>query len=134
MTPDIRIRTRLLGLALLGALGTAPATQAGPALVPYGVLVPPPESGTPWESLSPEEQRLLRQHAPNWRRYPSDYRQRLRDGVNRYEQMSPEERRAVRSRAQQFENLNPAEKRRLCDRYHREHGRLPPVCRPPRER
>lgn len=90
---------------------------------------PQAENGLAWTALTPQERRVLHPHAEHWIEYPPEFRRHLLESARRYLRMSPTERRAIKERARHFRMLSPREKRRLCMRYYRDRGHVPPLCR-----
>jgi hypothetical protein len=83
-------------------------------------------SGLEWNRLSPAERRALQRE---WDQASPERRRQLLDNVERFRGMSPEQRRTLREQADAFRRLTPDQQRQVCDRYYRERGYLPPVCR-----
>jgi hypothetical protein len=93
---------------------------------------------TPWQSLSPEQRRVLGPVAPDWERLPGYQQQRLISSARRYpdlqpiqkeryEQrirdwtvMTPEQRRAARETFQGLRRLPPDKQHELRERWLRE--------------
>jgi hypothetical protein len=121
-------------LALLCAfLGLTAAVQPVPAQAAQGTpraqFVAVADQGPSWQSLTPEERRLLFRFRKDWQSYPPETRQRMINGVHRYMQLTPEQQQRLRERVNKFRNLSPQDKRRLCEKFAHERGRVPPFCR-----
>jgi hypothetical protein len=130
MRPELR-RTCFLALlfAALGLAAVQPSpVRAAPAAPPARFLTVS-GGGPSWDSLAPEERRLLLRHRKDWASYPPETRQRMLNGVHRYLQLTPEQQKLVRERADKFRSMSPDEKRRLCQKFASERGRIPPFCR-----
>jgi hypothetical protein len=98
--------------------GMAVSAQKGypPALSPL-ILA---DAGIPWNTLSPEEQDILKKHRRNWTGYPENEQYRLRDGARRYMRLTPKERDRLERKQKQYREMSPAERKQLRDRYHRQ--------------
>jgi hypothetical protein len=112
----------LAAIALTAAAGVAP-TEAGRFVGRQAVRV---AAGLDWNRLSPTERRALQRE---WDQASPERRRQLLNNVERLRGMSPEQQRALREQAEAFQRLSPDEQRRTCDRYYRERGWVPPVCR-----
>ncbi|VAW77077.1 hypothetical protein MNBD_GAMMA15-1066 [hydrothermal vent metagenome] len=75
----------------------------------------------PWQSLSHEEQKALREYRGRWHNYDSDRQQRMRDGARRFHQLPAEKRHKVEQKHHEYERLSPQERHRLRKEYQRRH-------------
>jgi hypothetical protein len=134
------------GLIALALLAFAGAASAGD---PDKANVPP----VPWNSLSPEERRVLEPVAPDWPRLPGYQQQRLKGAAKKYPEMqpiqkerfesrlrdwasmTPDQRKAARETYQGLRKLPPEKQHELRERWlqqrEREHRSAPPSSGPP---
>ena len=89
MTLAARRRAALAALFAVGLHCAAPGRAR--AETPAAVDAPAP---TPWESLKPEEQKVLARHGERWNSLPAEQQQRLLRGTRRWLAMTPEQRAA----------------------------------------
>jgi hypothetical protein len=76
-----------------------------------------------WNSLSAQEQKLLKQHRRKWDSYSPEQKARLRKGVKRYQNLSPEERQDAERGRERYETMSPEERRNLREKYDRSRDR-----------
>jgi hypothetical protein len=101
-------------LLLTGAL-TAPPAEAGPRPGAHDRLWVVAQDD--WNTLDPQEQRLLREHRKQWQSYSPDQRARLRSGAQRYRNLSDAERRNVERERERYERMTPQERKALREEY-----------------
>ncbi len=140
VSPDYLAQARNATLLLAA---TVPAwAQETPAAPAPGN----PPAPVAWSSLSPEQQKLLKNFSGQWGSLPPSRQQALAHGTDRWLGMSgeqrdhardrfehfrslpPEQRHALRSRWQQFQALPPHEQAAVRDNFHR-FQQLPPERR-----
>jgi hypothetical protein len=78
--------------------------------------------GIPWNSLSNNEQSVLKDHRRNWTSYSPAEQNKLRQGADRYLNLPPQERDAVRRKQQQYKNMSPQEREQLREKYRKQHN------------
>ncbi|HNZ35953.1 MAG TPA: DUF3106 domain-containing protein, partial [Syntrophales bacterium] len=66
--------------------------------------------GTPWDRLTPEEQKTLRPFQDRWNGMSPERQDRLRKGVDRWQRMTPAEREQANQRYQKWRELPPERK------------------------
>ncbi len=76
-----------------------------------------------WNSLSEQEQTLLKKYRRDWNSYSPEQKARLREGVERYQNLSPAERQDVERERDRYETMSPQERRDLRDKYNRSRDR-----------
>jgi len=76
--------------------------------------------GIPWNSLSSNEQSVLKDHRRNWTSYSPAEQNKLRQGADRYLNLPPQERDAVKRKQQQFKNMSPQERKQLREKYRKQ--------------
>jgi len=74
----------------------------------------------PWQSLSPEEQRALRQHRDNWDKYSGERQKDMRHGARRYMNLPAKKQHQLEQQRRQFQQLSPEERKRLREEYKRQ--------------
>lgn len=104
------------GVALFPAMAVSAEGGRPPVISPL-ILV---DVGIPWNTLSPEEQDILKKHRRDWTGYPENEQNRLRDGARRYMRLSPNERDRLERKQKQYREMTPAERKQLRDRYHKQ--------------
>lgn len=104
------------GATLFPAMVLSADSGHTPAISPFILL----ETGIPWNTLSAEEQDILKKHRRNWTGYPSSEQNRLRDGARHYLKLSPNERDKVQRKQKQYREMTPAERKQLRDKYHKQ--------------
>lgn len=92
---------RVMGIFVMLALGGLNAAQAQNSVAP----TPDPNE---WKQLSPDARDEMR-------------RQYLKN-------LSPTKRKQLRSQVKRFNAMSPAEKQKLCRRFQKDRGYLPPAC------
>ena len=70
------------------------------------------ESTMPWESLSPQEQQVLKPFEPQWATFPEARKKRLLAGAERWMNATPEQRQIMKQRFGAWKDL-PEEKKQL---------------------
>jgi len=113
-------RTHLLIAALLCVMGL-PAQAREPVYVQGGWVVAANDDS--WESMSPQEQKVLSQYRKAWPTYSPEKRAQLRKGAQRYLQLSPNERDQVQRERERFQRLDPQERQQLREKYKESRGR-----------
>jgi len=106
--PEMR-RPGILGAALLAIAllaGTAPARA---------------ERSIPWNSLSQDEQSVLRKHQRDWQNMNGQEQGRLLQGARKYLELPPNKREAVERKRDQYRRMSPDERERLRRKYQKEH-------------
>jgi hypothetical protein len=117
---DITARRRLLqALFACGLLCTG-----GPFRLRNSVAqaTKAPESPIPWESLTPEDQRVLapgRERWQRWRDLPPERKARLRERLERFRRLPPQQQARVRVAFRDFRALPEPERRRLREEWRR---------------
>ena len=106
-------RAALIIFILVTTGATPLSADSGP---PFILL----EAGIPWNTLSPEEQDILKKHHRNWTGYPTSEQNRLRVGARHYLNLSPNERDKVKRKQNQYREMTPAERKQLRDKYHKQ--------------
>jgi Protein of unknown function (DUF3106) len=76
--------------------------------------------GTPWSSLSSDEQAALKDYRRNWNAYSPAEQNKLRQGARRYLDLPPRERDAVKRKQQQYKNMSPQEREQLREKYRKQ--------------
>lgn len=76
-----------------------------------------------WDSLSEQEQTLLKKYRRDWNSYSPEQKAQLREGVKRYQKLSPAERQDVERERNRYETMSPQERRELRDQYNRSRDR-----------
>ncbi len=76
-----------------------------------------------WNSLSEQEQTLLKKYRHDWNSYSPKQKAQLREGVKRYQKLSPAERQDVERERERYETMSPQERRALRDKYDRSRDR-----------
>jgi len=106
--PDRLRRGLLAALLLTGTLlaGAGPAAQAGPQI--------------PWNSLSKDEQAVLRKHQRDWSDMDGQEQERLRKGARKYLDLPQNKREAVERKRDQYRQMSPDERERLRRKYQKE--------------
>ena len=121
----------LIAAALMGFAGAALAGDSDK-------LKSTPQ--VPWNSLSPDERRVLEPVAPDWPRLPGYQQERLKGAAKKYPSMqpiqkerfearlkdwaamSPDQRRAARETFQGLRKLPPEKQHELRERWIQQHG------------
>jgi hypothetical protein len=79
----------------------------------------------PWDTLSPEERRILEPVAPEWPRMPGYQQQRLKGAAKRYPQMQPIQKERFETRLRDWAAMSP-EQRKAARETFQGLRRLPP--------
>ena len=106
----------LIGLLLLGCAQTSYALQLDSErmqMIAKGEI--------PWQSLSPEEQRELKEYRGRWNNYDSEKQNKIRKGTQRYLDLPPERREKIKQQRKHYQELSPEEQQRLREEYRRKH-------------
>ena len=82
-----------------------------------GSLAAGADQGIPWNSLSQDEQSVLRKHQRNWPDKSREEQRRLQKGARKYLELPPEKRRAVERKRDQYQRMSPAEREKLRRKY-----------------
>ena len=105
--PDRHRRRLLVALLLTGVLlATVDPAQAGAQI--------------PWNSLSKDEQALLRKHQRDWSDMDGQEQERLRKGARKYLDLPQNKREAVERKRDQYRQMSPDERDRLRRKYQKE--------------
>ena len=75
------------------------------------------QTGTPWSSLTADEQQVLESVHKTWDELPPPAQQRLIRGAQRWSTLTPEQRDKVRKRFEKWNSLPPDQRAKLRDRY-----------------
>lgn len=75
------------------------------------------EQGIAWQSLSQEEQTVLRKHQRDWPNMSRQEQTHLLQGARKYLALPPEKREAVKSKRDQYRKMSPKEREQLRERY-----------------
>lgn len=94
-----------LVLALAGTAVWAQASQASPASQAAS-------GGTPWESLSPAQQKALAPLAKDWNQLPEERQHKWEEVAERFDRMSPTQRQRVQRRMTEWARMSPQERDR----------------------
>jgi len=78
------------------------------------------DADIPWQSLSKDEQSVLRKHSADWSNLSPERQRKLRNGARQYLQLPPEKREAVERKHSQYEKMSPQEREKLRDKYSRQ--------------
>ena len=127
MVRKVRAKPGLSAGLLLTALLSVSLCLPLAAQVPApAVTAPQPGAAVPWNSLSPEQQRLLSRMSGQWDQLPAQRQQALASGSQRWLGMSPDQRNQARQRFNQFQQLPPQRREQLRQRWE-EFRALPPA-------
>ena len=85
-------------------------------------------NGVHWNNLDQGEQHILKRHTQRWPDYSLEKKRALKKSARQYYNMSPGQKDRVKKRARTFRQLSAQDRHEACQRYNRQHGRLPPVC------
>lgn len=102
--PDMNLKTAIVAALLVASLGVGTT----PSLA---------EQGIAWQSLSQEEQTVLRKHQRDWPNMSRQEQTRLLRGARKYLDLPPEKREAVESKRDQYRQMSPKEREQLRKRY-----------------
>jgi hypothetical protein len=91
---------------IAGALLAAAATLAA-----AGDRDPNKTPQVPWNSLSPDERRVLGPVAPEWPRMPGYQQERLKGAARRYPQMQPIQKERFESRLRDWATMTPDQRK-----------------------
>ena len=101
--PEMALKT--ISAALL-------AISLGTGSMPAGA-----DQGIPWQSLSKDEQSVLRKHQRNWPDKSRGEQSRLLQGARKYLDLPPEKRKAVERKRDQYQRMSPEEREKLRKKY-----------------
>ncbi len=110
---DIRCTRRAALVALFAAGMQCAVAGRAFAETPASVDATAP---TPWESLKPEEQKVLARHGERWNSMPAEQQQRLLRGTQRWLAMTPEQRQRAQARFEHWRELTPEQRERARKR------------------
>jgi hypothetical protein len=117
------IKTLVLGACVFLAAANGGLAQDAPAgPTPGGAAAAAPQS---WQSLSPQQQQVLKGFQGKWDSLPPEKQQSLAKGSQRWLSMTPEQRGGAEQRFKQWRELPPEQRQQLRQRWH-DFKSLPP--------
>ncbi len=101
---DMNLKTAIFTALLAASIGVG----AAPAYADQGI---------PWQTLSQDEQMVLRKQQRDWPNKSPQEQARLLQGARKYLELPPEKRKAVERKRDQYRDMSPAEREQLRKRY-----------------
>lgn len=79
-----------------------------------GQVLPAAES-IPWDTLTPQQQKILRSAKDRWDSFSIEKQRLLEAGASRWQDMTPEQRARARKNLKRWKKMTPDEKRRFIN-------------------
>ena len=121
------IKAVVLGACVFLAAANGSLAQETPASGPVSATPgdSPPAAPQSWQSLSPQQQQVLKGFQGKWDSLPPEKQQSLAKGSQRWLSMTPEQRGGAEQRFRQWRELPPEQRQQLRQRWH-DFKSLPP--------
>jgi hypothetical protein len=103
-TRDMSLKTVIIAVLLTVSLGVGTA----PVYADQGIA---------WQSLSQDEQTVLRKHQRDWPNKSRQEQTHLLQGARKYLALPPEKRKAVENKRDQYRDMSPEEREQLRKQY-----------------
>lgn len=86
------------------------------ALFSLGAISPAAAAGLSWDSLTPQQQQVLKPMQDDWAQLPPERQEKMAARAARWESMTPEQRQKAEARMQRWQELTPEQKQKMRER------------------
>jgi hypothetical protein len=99
-----------------GALATLRRCLAGAALLALSLAAHAAADGRTWDSLTPEQQKVLEPMQEEWSMLPPRRQEKLAHRAARWSEMTPAQRDVAKARMDRWKSIPPEKRRKLLER------------------